>query len=132
MYIIGHQENCTKPKIEKYFNGFVSYKEGMTHNLPKIIGKHRRDRTLVLLYWRYGSKKVIISEEQLIYNSKDLVAWIGGALGIFVGYSFFNLSQHIIDVVFYLFPTIRCSKVSTESGHFPEASNNDKYLQPRY
>ena len=77
----------------------------MTHNLPKIIGKQRRDRTLVLLYWRYGSKKVIISEEQLIYNSKDLVAWIGGALGIFVGYSFFNLSQHIIAIVFYLFPT---------------------------
>ena len=77
----------------------------MTHNLPKIIGKQRRDRTLVLLYWRYGSKKVIISEEQLIYNSRDLVAWIGGALGIFVGYSFFNLSQHIIAIVFYLFPT---------------------------
>ena len=48
---------------------------------------------------------MIISEEQLIYNSKDLVAWIGGALGIFVGYSFFNLSQHIIAIVFYLFPT---------------------------
>ena len=77
----------------------------MSHNLPRIIGKQRRERTLVLLFWRYGSKKVIISEEQLIYNSKDLVAWIGGALGIFVGYSFFNLSQHIIAIVFYLFPT---------------------------
>ena len=50
----------------------------MTHNLPKIIGKQRRDRTLVLLYWRYGSKKVIISEEKLIYDLKDLIALIGG------------------------------------------------------
>ena len=77
----------------------------MSHNLPRIIGKQRRERTLALLFWRYGSKKVIISEEQLIYNLKDLIAWIGGALGIFVGYSFFNLSQHIIDIVFYLFRT---------------------------
>jgi hypothetical protein len=102
----------------------------MTHNLPKIIGKQRRDRTLALLYWRYGSKKVIISEEQLIYNSKDLVAWIGGALGIFVGYSFFNLSQHIIDIVFYIFPSFSCSKASKENGHSPELSNGDKYSKP--
>ena len=77
----------------------------MSHNLPRIIGKQRRERTLALLFWRYGSKKVIISEEELIYDSKDLIACIGGALGIFVGYSFFNLSQHIIAIVFYLFPT---------------------------
>ena len=76
----------------------------MSHNLPRIIGKQRRERTLALLFWRYGSKKVIISEEELIYDSKDLIACIGGALGIFVGYSFFNLLQNFIDIFFYLFP----------------------------
>ena len=57
-------------------------------------------------------------------------AWIGGALGIFVGYSFFNLSQHIIDIVFYIFPSFSCSKASKENGHSPELSNGDKYSKP--
>ena len=35
------------------------------------------------------------------FISKDLLAWLGGALGIFVGYSFFDFAKQIIDVAFY-------------------------------
>ena len=38
----------------------------------------------------------------MIYTSKDLVAWIGGALGVFVGYSMFDFSKQIIDWVFQI------------------------------
>ena len=62
---------------------------------------------LLLLDLENMSKKVIVSEEALVYNSKDLLAWIGGALGVFVGYSFFNLSQHIIDGVSYFLGKVR-------------------------
>ena len=62
---------------------------------------------LLLLDLENMSKKVIVSEEALVYDSKDLLAWIGGALGVFVGYSFFNLSQHIIDVVSYFLREVK-------------------------
>ena len=67
---------------------------------------------LLLLDLENMSKKVIVSEEALVYNSKDLLAWIGGALGVFVGYSFFNLSQHVIDGVSYFLRKVK--KKNTE------------------
>jgi hypothetical protein len=49
----------------------------------------------------YKSNVTIISEEKLVNDPKYLLAWLGGALGIFVGYSFFDLAKNIVDVVFY-------------------------------
>ena len=49
----------------------------------------------------YYNELTNISEEKLVYDSRDLLAWIGGALGIFVGYSFFDLAKNIIDITFY-------------------------------
>ena len=53
------------------------------------------------LCWMYQSNVTMISEERLVYDAKDLLAWLGGALGIFVGYSFFDFSKHIIDLAFH-------------------------------
>ena len=55
----------------------------------------------MVFYHGYKSNVTIISEEKLVYGSKDLLAWLGGALGIFVGYSFFDLAKTIIDVSFF-------------------------------
>ena len=55
----------------------------------------------MLLYWGYQSNATKISEEILAYDSRDLLALIGGALGIFVGYSFFDVIKYIIDITFY-------------------------------
>ena len=41
-----------------------------------------------------------IGEEKLLYGFKNLVSWLGGAIGIFIGYSIFDLSNQIIDVIF--------------------------------
>ena len=32
---------------------------------------------------------------------KDLLAWLGGELRIFVGYSFFDFAKQMIDIGFY-------------------------------
>ena len=90
-----------KSTMEKYFKGISTFKTGFTNYYPKIIRGDRKDRTLMLFYWGYESNLTIINEERLVYDSKDLLAWLGGALGIFVGYSIFDLVGHIIDVVFY-------------------------------
>ena len=51
----------------------------------------------------YDEKLVTISEEKFVYDSKDLLAWIGGALGLFIGYSFFDLAKYIITNAFDTF-----------------------------
>ena len=95
------QEYCMTPNTQKYFKGISTYMRGFTNYYPEIIKGGRKDRTLMLFYCGYKSNVTIISEEKLVYDSKDLLAWLGGALGIFVGYSFFDLAKNIIDVAFY-------------------------------
>ena len=96
-YIIAQQLTCMKPMIEKNFIGSAKVQDTFTNR----INEERKNRILMKLFWTYQSNKVTISEERLVYDGKDLLAWLGGALGIFVGYSFFDLSKHIIDLCFY-------------------------------
>ena len=56
-YIVKQQETCMKPKVEKYFNGMVFFKEGIPHDYPEVINKEEQKRTLLQLYWTYQSKK---------------------------------------------------------------------------
>ena len=58
------------------------------------------DRTLLSLRWVFISVYTNVGEEKLLYGFKNLVSWLGGAIGIFIGYSVFDLSNQIIDVIF--------------------------------
>ena len=100
-HIEEQQNTCMQPIVEKYFKGTATYKEDFSNYYPKIIKGDRKNRTLMVFYYGYKSNVTIISEEKLVYGSKDLLAWLGGALGIFVGYSFFDLAKTIIDVAFF-------------------------------
>ena len=99
-YINKQQLTCMKPMIEKNFIGSVKFQDDFTNYNPHIINGEKKKRTLMQLYWWYQSNITMISEERLVYDTKDLLAWMGGALGIFIGYSFFDLSKHIIDFAF--------------------------------
>ena len=79
---------------------YHAYREGISHDLPEIIDEERSKRTLLMLHWIYTSKNVFIQEAKK-QDEKDLLAIIGGLLGIFVGYSMFDFSQHIIDGVHF-------------------------------
>ena len=96
-------EFCTKTKkVVKSFTGWEKFKDdGITNQFPETIDKDREKRTLIFFYWQYNSNMTTIIEEKLVYGPKDLLAWLGGALGLFVGYSFFDLTKHIIDIAFY-------------------------------
>ena len=89
-----------KQEEEKNFIGMTTFRTGFYNFYPEIINEERKMRTLFFLYWKYESNLVTITQEKLVYDSKDLLAWLGGALGIFVGYSFFDLLKFIIDIVF--------------------------------
>ena len=71
--------------------------------------------------------QVGISEEKLIYGAKDLLAWIGGALGIFIGYSFFDFAKHIIDIFFhFIYKYINKTMTKKDSAQ----PNNVGWFQP--
>lgn len=95
------QKTCMKPVVGKYFKGLGNFREGFPLLSPQLLSHEKiRNKTLMML-WFVNSEEVTISEEKLVYDSKDLLAWLGGALGIFIGYSFFDLSKLIIDVTFF-------------------------------
>ena len=100
-YLQEQQQTCMKPIIEKTFIGSAKFQGEFTNYHPHTINGEIKKRILMQLYWMYNSNATIISEERLVYDTKDLVAWLGGALGIFVGYSFFDFSKHIIDLAFH-------------------------------
>ena len=102
-YIDNQQKTCMKPAVEKYFKGSVLFRVGYDIQYSKIITEDMKKTAMLSMLWQYYNNITTISEEKLVYGPKDLLAWLGGALGIFVGYSFFDFAKHLIDVTFYFF-----------------------------
>ena len=100
-YIREQQLTCMKPMIERNFIGAARFKDDFSNFYPHIINGDGKKRTFMRLAWMYLSNATVINEERLVYDAKDLLAWLGGALGVFVGYSFFDFSKHIIDLAFH-------------------------------
>ena len=91
---------CTKENDEKSYKGQVTYSDGISYGITKRVPEERRNNILFFMRWTFDSDHITVQEEELIYGPKDLLSWIGGALGIFVGYSIFDLTSLILDWVF--------------------------------
>ena len=91
---------CTKENVEKSYKGQVTYSDGISYGITKRVPEERRNNILFFMRWTFDSDHITVQEEELIYGPKDLLSWIGGALGIFVGYSIFDLTSLILDWVF--------------------------------
>ena len=91
-----------KPAVEKYFKGRVKFRSGEDDiEYPETFNDSKKKSIMIIISWNYHNQLTTIIKEKLVYDSKDLLAWLGGALGIFLGYSFFDLAKHIIDLSFY-------------------------------
>ena len=90
----------TKENVEKSYKGDKVFSEGIPYWITKIVTEERRNSILFYMSWNFNSDHVTVQEEELIYGPKDLLSWIGGALGIFVGYSIFDLTSLLLDRVF--------------------------------
>ena len=71
-------------------------------NFSAMGNDGERGRTLFALQWDFVSPYVNNREEVLVYGGVDLISWLGGAIGVFGGYSIYDLSSQIIDLVFSL------------------------------
>ena len=104
-YFYYQGRDCTPPGVQKYFNGILQVGNGISYSYSRglingIDHEDDNDRKLLSLGWTFFSQYTKVGEEKLLYGFTDLVAWLGGAIGIFVGYSVFDLSNQIIDVIF--------------------------------
>ena len=72
--------------------------QGSTENTDKIRpGKIQISLSL-------STDEVKVQEEYLIYNEVDLVGIIGGTMGLFIGFSFFDIINDVIAYVAKCFP----------------------------
>ena len=104
--------------MEKYFDSFPEVYKGISSdnwasaiNISTMGNDDERSRTLLALEWSFVSPYVNAREEVLVYGAVDLVSWLGGAIGVFGGYSIYDLSSQIIDLVFSLISRISNSNI---------------------
>ena len=105
-YFYRQGRDCTPLGVQKYFNGILQVGNGISYSPSRGGIDHVNeddnvnDKKLLSLKWTFFSQYTKVGEETLLYGFTDLVAWLGGAIGIFVGYSVLDLSNQIIDVIF--------------------------------
>ena len=91
---------CTKENATKSYKGQVTYSDGIPYWITNQVTEERRNNILFFMRWTFDSDHITVQQEELMYGPKDLLSWIGGALGIFVGYSIFDLTSLIFDWIF--------------------------------
>ena len=79
---------CFKPKF------LVQYKAD-----PVKTKTDSKKHTYLRLLMQFPNDLVEISEEIIVFSDLDFLASVGGSLGLFLGFSFFNLGSTIIDIL---------------------------------
>ena len=71
-----------------------------TQYLVKIQVTEKKDQmTAIEFHLRFQGKMRITHKEVLIFDSVGLLSSLGGALGLFVGFSFFDYIGKILDLI---------------------------------
>ena len=91
---------CSKEHVKNSYKAEVLYSDGLPYWITKMVSKERINHILFYLQLNFFSDHVTVQEEELMYGPENLLSWIGGALGIFVGYSIFDLTSLLLDLVF--------------------------------
>ena len=60
---------------------------------------NRENKTEVRFFLTFTEKIIITKDEVLIFSSIDLLSSLGGALGLFIGFSFFGYIVTLLDAV---------------------------------
>ena len=80
-------QNCQKPcSITEYKGQTKKYKGWSTKNGLKFS---------IFLF----TNEMKIHEEYIVYNEVDLVGIVGGNLGLFIGFSFFDKVKQVINFI---------------------------------
>ena len=84
-YLLAEQkENCPKRCNMLHYNGKVDSLIGIVPN-----------QYLVEFEYFFSSNEVEVKKEYLVYDMNDLIGFVGGTLGLFVGFSFYELAKKL-------------------------------------
>ena len=59
-----------------------------------------KDSNGILMKFKYASKKINVYEETLMFDDTSLIGFLGGSLGLFVGFSFFGYAMPIVEIIY--------------------------------
>ena len=79
-------EKCTKPCTESKID-----------TITKGIPQDMKEWAMAMMY--YVSDDIIVQEEYLVFDFNSIVIAAGGSLGLFVGFSFLQMADVLIDSV---------------------------------
>ena len=65
----------------------------------QFTGFTNNSREVYIGYWFNYEDEVEVFEEYLIYEITSVIGSIGGKLGLFVGFSFFDISTNLINIL---------------------------------
>ena len=68
-------------------------------NKVKGHGSSNNSRIIDLGYWFNNENEVKVFQEYLLYEITAVIGSIGGTLGLFIGFSFLDLSTRLINVL---------------------------------
>ena len=51
------------------------------------------------MFWNFPQNKVIVNQEYLVYDSIGMIGSVGGTLGMFLGFSFLDITYSLINFV---------------------------------
>ena len=64
----------------------------------QLRGFTNNSRDVYIGYWFNYEDEVEVFEEYLIYEITSVIGSIGGTLGLFIGFSFFDVSAKLINI----------------------------------
>ena len=79
-------QDCPKPCSTLEFRGEAKMYHGWS------------DPGIIQLGMYFSSNEIKVQEEYLVYGDVDLVGIVGGNLGLFVGFSFYDKIEFLIDL----------------------------------
>ena len=80
--------NCSKACKTSQYDGKIKQFHNFVNN----------SRQVILAYWFNFEDEVEVFEEYQIYEITSVIGSIGGTLGLFVGFSFFDISAKLINI----------------------------------
>ena len=88
--------SCLKQKqFKQYSVAKITKDEFGTDESEFLTGND----SMVLMKFKYASKKINVYEETLMFDDTSLVGFLGGSLGLFVGFSFFGYAMPIVEAI---------------------------------
>ena len=81
------KNHCKNPCVEVEFFGRIQ--QWIDHGSPDVL----------TLNIKYASNEVKVQEQYYIYSTVDLIGIVGGNLGLFIGFSFFDKIKQMISFI---------------------------------